>query len=234
MRKIILILLSAFAMTANAQDFLPVLTEGKTWHMLYVHGYDSNTYTWTVDGDTIVGERNCKRVQYNTSGNYEAAFEEDGRLYCFGPEPGDFESTVYTCPELICDFNLKAGDEAWYSTVTRVDTIEVRGIKRRRIVLGSGSDVWVEGIGANHDGWPTSRPVPTAGHAEESIDSVYENGVLVFTRDDFFAPAVSTGIQQTVVAPARSGQKYDLTGKAIPAARKNEIYIEDGRKHLDR
>lgn len=234
MKQLLLLLLSAFATTASAQSFLPILSEGKTWQFVFRHGDDEpRIYTGTVDGDTIVGERNCKRIRFGLYS--DAAFEEDGRLYCFGPESYDDYSTDYTFPELICDFNLQVGDSAWYTHVSRVDTIEVRGVQRRRIVLDDDWAVWVEGIGVNWEGWPSYKPVPTSSHhVETTIDSVYENGVLVFTKEDFHAPAISTAIREIDAAPARSGQMYDLSGRAIPEARKNEIYIQDGRKRLNR
>lgn len=239
MRYLFFILVSFFGMNAAAQDFRPILTDGKVWYCQYTYFGGAYTYTITIDGDTIVGDKACKKAIFKGTTDRgvafnvpEACFEENGRLYCFDPE--NEEAEEYTVPCLICDFNLNVGDAAWSGNVTKVDTIEVRGVQRRRITIDdSDSCVWVEGIGTYSDGWPTTRPIPTNGHTE-TVDSVYENGQLIFTKEDFFAPAMTSSIKPTESLAKKDDKKYDLTGKAVRNIRKNEIYIQGGKKRMGR
>lgn len=156
--------------------------------------------------------------------------EQDGRLYCL--EPTEYSAGVYDTPRLICDFNLEVGDSAWYSHVTKVDTIEVRGVQRKRITLKDSRNfsIWVEGIGPLISGWPSDEPLPSNGHLFDIIESCYENGELIFTRDDFFAPAVSAGISSVVADEAFDGRIYDLSGRVVEQPSANGIYIRNGRK----
>lgn len=238
MRYLFFILVSFFGMNAAAQDFRPILSDGKVWHCQYTYLGGAYAYTITIDGDTIVGDKACKKAVFEGTtdrgvafNRTEACFEENGRLYSFDPE--NDETDDYTVPCLICDFNLNVGDPAWNGYVTKVDTIEVRGVQRRRITLDySDLCVWVEGIGTYSDGWPTTRPIPTNGHTE-TVDSVCENRQVIFTKEDFFAPAITNSINPTENQMKQGGKKYDLTGKLVRKAKKNEIYIQDGKKRID-
>lgn len=128
--------------------------------------------------------------------------------------------------------NLNVGDSAWNSVVTKVDTIEVRGITRRRIFIGDSKlDIWVEGIGAYCDGWPSSLP---RHNAYDCILACYENGELIFTQEDFFAPAVTTGISLTETTQKADDAIYDLQGRRVDKPTSNNIYIQRGRKFVQR
>lgn len=244
MKYILILFLSLVGANVNAQSFLPVLSEGKVWYCKYTYTSGSYNFTIEIDGDTIVGEHNCKKAvlrgttDRGSTFNYaEPCYEENGRVYNFDPDPEaeDVGSrTGYTVPHLICDFNLMVGDRAWNSYVTKIDTIEVRGVERRRLFLdNSNTDIWVEGIGPSTDHWPTTRPIPTNGHVI-TVDSCYENGTLIFTQEDFITPAKTDGVKVVEVVSSDSEKMYDTTGKVIKAPKRNEIYIKDGRKRIQR
>lgn len=246
MKYLILLLLSFIGANANAQDFLPILVEGRVWNCEYniIDGYEIRDLTIEIKGDTVVGEHNCKKAIVSSTNYYgnpysivEPCFEENGRLYCFDPEDldGDMGSREnYTVPCLICDFNLGVGDDAWFGTVHKVDTIEVHGVQRRRIFLDDEDyDIWVEGIGPSTDLWPSMRPRATDGHVIYLKSCYDENGNLIFSQEDFLAPATN-GIDGVEATSAKDGAIYDLTGKAIQTPKRNEIYIKDGRKRIQR
>lgn len=232
------LLLSLFVLLvpgAKAQTFLPILTEGKVWHYCDSTIFGSKAFTMEVRGDTVVSGKNCKKLYYN-DWHCTARLEEDGRLYCFEPkdeEPEEHEMPWPACDtlRLICDFNLEVGDEAWDEHVIRVDTIEVRGVRRKRIVVSDvfPQVIWVEGIGSYTNEWPSTEPKPTNGHIVTFIEECYENGELVFTKDDFFAPAVTTGIRSAEVTKKGSGKYYDLSGRPVNSPAAKGIYITDGK-----
>lgn len=198
-------------------------------------------FTLEVRGDSVAYDMSCKKVYCSTPPESERpkdftylAFEQDGRLYCL--EPTEYHTAVYDTPRLLCDFHLEVGDSAWYSHVTKVDTIEVRGVQRKRITLKDARNfaVWVEGIGPLKNGWPTDVPQASDGHICDLIDSCYENGELIFTREDFFAPAVSAGISSLTADETFDGRIYDLSGRIVEQPRANSIYFRNGRKFVQR
>lgn len=240
-RLLLPILLSLIVRAASAQELLPILSEGKSWRCAEIEYVGQEepeaTYTYFVSGDTHVNGSSYVRlgfkhetsesikvdtttVYYNTIG-----LEKDGVLYCFEK---DEEDPTVTHQIVICDMNLHVGDKVWNNQyVTQVDTIEVRGVQRRRIVLNTPLDVWVEGIGSHTDGWPSALP---RHNAYDCILACYENGKLIFTEDDFFAPAVSTGISTTERLPRPGSAVYDLQGRRVSGKLSRGIYIRDGHK----
>lgn len=229
MKHILFILFSLMGTYVSAQEFLPVLTEGKVWHYRDSLASKNRDFTLEVRGDTVDNGRNCKKLYYE-SGSCTTRYEEDGRLFCFEPE--NEYSDVFDTPCLICDFNLEVGDAAWKGQVMRVDTIEVRGVQRKRIVVSDVCPqvIWVEGIGSYTNEWPSVLPMPTNGHVMTFITECYENGELIFTKDDFFAPAVSTGIGTVTIEKKDEGRIYDLTGRPVSRFPVKGIYIQNGKK----
>lgn len=239
-----LTIFSLMGIQVHAQNsFLPVLTEGKVWYCAqtyYTADFDL-PFTMTVCGDTIAGEQTCKKLcfEYGRSEGYpeltvihgnEAAWEDDGALYYWG---WDDESEDYA-PLQVCNFGLNVGDDAWNSKVVKVDTIEVRGVQRRRLTLDYVPDiVWVEGIGVNIDKWPRlCEEVVPSDFLWNRVDSCYEDGKLIFTKEDFFAPAVTNGISTAKSATTDDDRIYDLSGRRIECPNAKGIYIKKGRKIL--
>lgn len=65
MRYILPFLLLLLSMNAKAQDYLPVLTEGKVWNCVYKTlamawaGQEPDKFEISVSGDTLVNGRVC-------------------------------------------------------------------------------------------------------------------------------------------------------------------------------
>lgn len=238
---------------AYAQQYLPFLTEGKVWHCIShddePHDTDIDVpYILYVHSDTVVGDQTCKKIYYdngknhseNPGGHYnDAGWEEEGKLYhfetytevIFDEETGDDDLVDVTAPVLICDIGLNVGDSAMRGVVTQADTIEIRGVQRKRIVVNNYDKyVWVEGIGFNTSLWPSQ--MPKHGSKYSYIDSCYVNGELIFTKDDFFAPAVTDGISTLTVSKRNDGKTYDLQGRMVEKPTAKGIYIKNGRKFV--
>lgn len=239
MRYIILIILAFAANTLNAQTFLPFLNEGKKWVFADVEivgqKYDEQeVYTKQVDGDSIAYGLPCKRLSCEREDRdfitYGVAYEEDGRLYTFEE---DYYGSYNFVPVLICDMNLAVGDSAWKGHVAKVDTIEVRGVTRRRITIDQWGqkEIWVEGIGSSTDDWPTYRAVHCA---YSYIRECYDNGELVFTEDDFFADPVTNGITTPSMPYSKDNRVFDLQGRRVEKPLAGGIYVRHGRKFVQR
>ena len=119
MKRILLVLFAMSCLYANAQDtYKKLLTDGKVWKCQLVSDYVSavvyEPYTVSVEGDTIVDGRECKKLSavYDKDGwvmyGYTdlIAYEENGKVY------------AYKCPftdetegdwALMLDFTLHKG-----------------------------------------------------------------------------------------------------------------------------
>ena len=151
MRYILAFLLLLLSMNAKAQDYLPVLTEGKVWNCLYKDlamagaGQEPDKFEISVSGDTLVNGRVCKRVVISGSGGYEkhiAAYEEDGKLYAYAYEGGLTGNR--DTPILLMDFTLSKGDskhdEYEEYDVLDVDYVMLGGVSRRRMKINGANN----------------------------------------------------------------------------------------------
>ena len=155
MRKVLTIMFLLLVSFAEAQEYRPMLTDGKEWHCfrrvaLSEVDWEPNgewTYTIKVVGDSLINgvayKKMCKEYTQDVpSGKnkctYFAAIEKDRKVYSYS-EDGDV---------LYFDFNLHEGDcVSSYPeyVVTNEETFEAKNRTYRRLVL-SGF-VWVEEIG---------------------------------------------------------------------------------------
>jgi len=198
-------------MMAVAQDYHPLVVEGKQWkeysEISWLNRYE---YTYTIFGDTVIdGEQYHKLyIEYTIfvrpdigEGNvfytqpkvfFAGLQEQDGRVYIH----------QYDKKRQFYDFTLNEGDIAfenddYLQRVVKVDTIAVNGILRRRLllseyekgqsVMGEATGYWVEGIGGsrgleNPSDW---FDIGSGHYLTECI----EDGRRIFTKDDFTAPA---------------------------------------------
>ena len=65
----------------------------------------------------------------------------------------------------------------------------------------------------------------------------YENGKLMFSKDDFAKEAykrVENGVNSITIQKKTESKTYDMGGRRINAPRKGEIYIQDGMKRMAR
>ena len=261
MRYVFLLLAVTFAFTASAQDvpkdYKKLLTDGKEWKCMQVwrkigeDGFLTKAYkgfTETVIGDTVTENgRTWKKLcrVYDD--------KPDEKIYHLMYEEGTIIYDDWLRP--ILDFGMGVGDRAWafhyddlepvdeqYGIpVIKVDTINVKGNKYRRLTFegygeeGSDNVFWVEGIGASQNIYLLLFPVPTCTECVlyEYVVSVYDNEKCIFERNDFFGPSSDLN-SVTNNALEKSERVYDITGKQINEPRKGEIYIRNGKKTLEK
>lgn len=227
MKNIYLAIFALMPLFAQGQ-YKQMLSDGKIWKCVDTIPLISKThYTISVDGDTIVKGQNCRVLRYTYENGHifrEFAFEEGNKLYGFiEGYNGELE------PTLLLDFGLQKGDLAMYDgcQVINVDTVEVKGYKRRRLAIGIpgngyATSYWVEGIGANNDLLlpPLERIIGEYSY----IESCYENGVCIFDENDFTATV--SYIEKVSTTKERKGQLYDLSGKKVNVPRRGQPCID--------
>ena len=193
----IMLLLSAVYTFGQAQTYLPVLVDGRMWKLSYaengVYQDIPNAYmTITVEGDTIVNGKNCKKLIVEHSPlipvvypKYIVAYEKDGKLYWIDKEGKD---------NLVMDMNLHEldyCDEDYLSFVVVEDFVIVDGVKRKRLVIDSGASngkyeccyYMVEGIGLSKDEFVYTG-LNGRGYFHRML-ACYDNGKCIFSALDF-------------------------------------------------
>lgn len=240
MRKVLTIMFLLLVSLAEAQEYRPMLTDGKEWHCfrrvaLSDVDWDPNgewTYTIKVVGDSVINgvayKKMCKEYTQDVpSGErrctYFAAIEKDRKVYSYHEE-GDV---------LYLDFGLHKGDcVSSYPefVVTEEETFEAKNRTYRRLVLNGY--VWVEGIGCRN----AFEIIPEMGIElappyilEDYMVECYDNGELIFTQDDFYN--TTTGIESVTTDDPKSADVYSVSGVKISKPEKG-MYIQNKRKYI--
>lgn len=240
MRKVLTIMFLLLVSFAEAQEYRPMLTDGKEWHCfrrvaLSDVDWEPNgewTYTIKVVGDSLINgvayKKMCREYTQDVpSGErrctYFAAIEKDRKVYSYHEE-GDV---------LYLDFSLHEGDcVSSYPeyVVTNEETFEAKKRTYRRLVL-SGF-VWVEGIGSRS----AFEIIPEMGSElappyilEDYMVECYDNGELIFTQDDFYN--TTTGIESVTTEDPKSADVYSVSGMKMAKPEKG-MYIQNKRKYI--
>lgn len=238
MKKILLVVLWAFVSIAYAQEYKPMLTDGKEWLcMLEIEGSPDGAdgkwpYYITVCGESVEEGRIFKKLkkEYTDSVpkneqkiSYFVAYEENGQVFRKYDFDVEGENIL-----LILDFNLKKGDVATRvgEVVTDVDYVEAYGVRRKRLKIGEGF-YWVEGIGCDDENGLAPRiPIPTFRICSRIL-KCYDGGELVFTDKDFLTNTTSIGrVADDII---QTEYLYNLQGERVFRPSKG-IYIKGSRK----
>lgn len=240
MRKVLTIMFLLLVSFAEAQEYRPMLTDGKEWHCfrrvaLSEVDWEPNgewTYTIKVVGDSVINgvayKKMCREYTQDVpSGErrctYFAAIEKDRKVYSYS-EDGDV---------LYLDFSLHEGDcvsDNPEFVVTKEETFEAKNRTYRRLVLNGY--VWVEGIGCRN----AFEIIPEMGIElappyilEDYMVECYDNGELIFTQDDFYN--TTTGIESVTTDDPKSADVYSVSGVKISKPEKG-MYIQNKRKYI--
>lgn len=246
--------------TVVADNYIPLVKENAVW--LYDQRYQVEyPYTPTMkfwfEGDTIIeGESyQCQYMEmtfyfpeYHVTRRYDSAWQEQNkRVYVWDASRN---SKV-----LYYDFNLKKDDAMpdlpsapvdALKKVTDEDTIEVNGIKRRRLEIvydyveqGKHNVVnvyWVEGIGSSMGLY---SPVGSFAPGEPNAFGYYEDDNCLFTNVEFFLPKNGKGTATEVSrhfyandGRTQSSVYYDLQGRLLHGKPVRGLYIKNGKKYV--
>jgi hypothetical protein len=163
MKHLLFLFMSTLFVPVLAQQYHPILEDGKSWHYTNYDNMGENPYeySYALHGDTIIdGQRYA--AYRNERGNASSLFrEEGGKVYVY--------SLYYKKERLLYDFTLSEGDlfnsdgNGNGLFVASVDTVRVFGSPRKCLHLclkwqyGNGMEgidydnpvVWVEGMGSD-------------------------------------------------------------------------------------
>ena len=228
----------ALVSIAYAQEYKPMLTDGKEWLcMLEIEGSPDGAdgkwpYKITVCGESVEEGKTFKKLkkEYTDSVpkneqkiSYFLAYEENGQVFRKYDFDVEGENIL-----LILDFNLKKGDVATRlgEVVTDVDYVEAYGVRRKRLKIGEGF-YWVEGIGCDDENGLAPRiPIPTFRICSRIL-KCYEGGELVFTDKDFLTNTTSIGrVADDII---QTEYLYNLQGERVFRPSRG-IYIKGSRK----
>lgn len=238
MKKMLVFVLWALVSIAYAQEYKPMLTDGKEWLcMLEIEGSPDGAdgkwpYKITVCGESVEEGKTFKKLkkEYTDSVpkneqkiSYFLAYEENGQVFRKYDFDVEGENIL-----LILDFNLKKGDVATRlgEVVTDVDYVEAYGVRRKRLKIGEGF-YWVEGIGCDDENGLAPRiPIPTFRICSRIL-KCYEGGELVFTDKDFLTNTTSIGrVADDII---QTEYLYNLQGERVFRPSRG-IYIKGSRK----
>ena len=93
---------------------------------------------------------------------------------------------------------------------------------------GENTVCWVEGIGPNYSYWAT--PIDKAGKGYSYMKACYDNGVLVFSCDDFETAPFTALDNLSYRSDKRFSKVYGIDGKTVSVPQHGVVYISNGRK----
>ena len=196
-KLIALIALMMGGMTMKAQDYHPIVEDGKQWNVLFSYPWSppepQHKYTdiYKIEGDTLVDGVSYK-VMYATSDENLTGWNlccffretEDGQVFSRRPSTSD--------EQLLYDFSMEVGDticmcdygydECCMVVIEKGEAI-VNGEPRQQIVLeypfGNGvEEVWIEGIGSLYGIVDSGSLFLTGGST--NLLCYYENDDLIW------------------------------------------------------
>ena len=195
--QILFLLLALAATNLKAQDYKPLVEDGKQWNVLFSYPWSppepQHKYTdiYKIEGDTLLdgmtykmmhATRNEDLTGWNLWGFIRET--EDGQVFSRRPSTSD--------EQLMYDFSMEVGDticmcdygydECCMVVVEKGETI-VNGEPRQQIVLeypfgGGAGEVWIEGIGSLYGIIDSGSLFLTGGST--NLLCYYEDGDLVW------------------------------------------------------
>lgn len=240
-KRIVFVILMAWCLSVSQAQSVydDFLEEGKTWTYHYENymvgqNYD---YTYTLQGDTTIHEKVCKKLysknkdRHGTT-KYECGLFQEGKvIYKFDNQKE--EATM------LYDFGLKKGDsfEKGNIQVLSIDTIEIEGQKFRCLFFVNteesynlqGGGFWVEGIGNSRD-LLFEDPCQYPGYDGVFSDCKLNSGTIFSASDLKVLKNKITGIRTIQTVPTwKMAKCVNLGGISVNSNFKG-IIVRDGRK----
>lgn len=262
MKKLLFFMLS-IVMTrlasAQTEDWLPMLEEGRTWNVVSLHPADEETATYKdLQGNPCIGIPYSYFVKGETDANgrtYERIFKQGSENVIFLLRQQD--SQVFrTLPDtnaeqLVYDFSLNEGDIFVFDKdaglllrVDKAEIISIDGIERRVLWMKYYTedfpeidqplaDIWVEGIGGVVTA-PCCMEKVWATTESTAVEECMQNGESLFSFNDFSTLATSISLDNVEVAVGNLSDFYNLQGHRLTREPDKGLFIKDGRKYLKR
>ena len=223
------------------KDYEPFLVEGKEWR---VHSRgsiglmtDLNEY-YKIDGDTLVGDRTYKKVYCHEEGTIDGKpvsskvepsylMYEDGRKVYYVVTGKDND------PKLLYDFGLNP-DESFGNTdyvLERIDTVAQSGQDYAKYSLttsGQNTVTWIEGVGSTIDLLCSTEML--VGATMDLVSCTWPDGRQYITE---YGKTYLEGIR-SIKNEEMNNTIYDLQGRRVAHPKQGEIYIQNGKKYINK
>ena len=238
MKLFILFVLQMFSFCSFAQSSdTEFFKEGKVWRGKWVMYPNSPWQDISVQvySDTIFNGIKCKKIIWNlcklnteevVHSYHLVGYEKDKKIFMSYTGIGHYDFWE------ALDFDLPLGYVDEGNVVQKIDTIQVNGIKRKRIkILTNNPEHFsyiVEGIGYSDTAY--------WAHLHHSfypvIWEVYEDGKCIFTKDDFKAPPITGIVNVKDYHSSADNAIYNLMGERVDVPVKGQIYIRNHKKFV--
>ena len=223
------------------KDYEPFLVEGKEWR---VHSRgsiglmtDLNEY-YKIDGDTLVGDRTYKKVYCHEEGTIDGKpvsskeepsylMYEDGRKVYYVVTGKDND------PKLLYDFGLNPS-ESFGNTdyvLERIDTVAQSGQDYAKYSLttsGQNTVTWIEGVGSTIDLLCSTEML--VGATMDLVSCTWPDGRQYVTE---YGKKYLEGIH-SIKNEEMNNTIYDLQGRRVENPKQGEIYIQNGKKYVNK
>lgn len=181
----------------------------------------------TVNDETVkLMKRTSTYVNGKVEVGYFTAYEKDRRVYC-GTHGDSWK---------MMDFNYDVGEPT--TNNTKVVSVEYTDDNRKIIILKTGDikHCWIEGIGSDTD-WVWEIPTKPTTY-EYDMFLYHDNDKIpgeFFHKDQFpIGRGVFLSGNKFIKADAEDGKMYNLDGMEISMPREGEIFIRNGKKHINK
>lgn len=233
----------------KTEDYLPILADGRMWvygDSMAGHSNYPLIHDWIykeIEKDTILDNRMCKKVS-----GWSTVFPERDYVQYYYEESGivyksyldEYGKPCFSPDNTHIDMNLKVGDDFGLGKVIKVDSINVRGVIRKRITMNSCKPTeeeafFVEGIGASSNSYVDPGPgsITETGYIRYLLSVIDENENVIFTQEDFRAPSYSqTGIERIEDDTKNDDRIYDLFGRLVANPIQGTVYIRNSKKFV--
>lgn len=214
--KLMTVLLVMTALGLKAQDYIPLVAEGKQWNVLYTYApwppINRVTNAYKVEGDTVVGGTTYRKLLTTRSEQYDnwslwglLRETEERQVFC---RKYRWDHT-FASETLLYNFLMQPGDSICYGSSTcllllrKSDTILDDETVRKRYdfqykeggYLTDVYETWIEGIGSEL-GLLHSGSMFLVGGSYDLL-CYYENEDLIWQHPDFNSCYIGTdGVEE--------------------------------------
>lgn len=256
-------MLTVMALGCYAEEYLPILENGKSWIVVLFGNDLDDVYGYreiSVNRDVKIAGRDCKEIEIteigkcwwdeSTLGYVQSAFmvetryayEEKGNLYTINPIDGKSSFIFGINKDWEADpYGLKYTFEG-----DMISTIQNVAGKDRRCLwcpysIKSNLQPWVvEGIGPSYDFWMVAQPSSVANVFHSAVLECRMNDEVIMTAEDFAALRApgSNAVEALPTEPEGMndrGASFDLQGRPVTNPVPGTIQVtSDNRKILTR
>ena len=253
-RTITIAVCLVFVSAIDADDYRPMLKDGRIWNSYWTNGYYEGRQEMSINGDSIIdGEKWFKLYYSLREWKTDTIVTQRGLMGFLREQDRQvFYLNRYGFQQLLYDFNLKTGD-LWYQDssmgiteniiINGIDSIIFEDITYRRFkiqaILESNSDspsydyadgFWLEGIGGSRGLlWTTGWFNPDG---KTSLLSCYDGDTCIFSIDGIDNNGVAPINKPIQPVTTSTNDIFNLQGWRMGSQYLHGIYIKNNKKYI--